>query len=157
MTAATRRLWCTQRRRVPLCGGARGASTNFDWEDALNLDHCLTDDERQLKSSVRDFCQRALMPRILKSNRDGIYEKDVLKEMASVGALGCTIGAYGCTKVSQVGYGLIAREVERVDSAYRYPHNANKKAIVFSGKKTANSPRNWGWNGTPMTVHTKPE
>lgn len=141
MTAAARRLWCAQRHRVRLCGGARGASTAtapcFDWEDALNLDHCLTDDERQLKSSVRDFCQRALMPRILNSNRDGIYEKDVLKEMASIGALGCTIGAYGCTKVSQVGYGLIAREVERVDSAYRYPHNANKKAIGFFDKKTA--------------------
>jgi len=59
------------------------------------------------------------MPRILNSNRNAVYEKEVLKEMASMGALGCTIGAYGCTKVSQVGYGLIAREVERVDSAYR--------------------------------------
>lgn len=137
MTAVARLLWCAQRRRMRWCGGARTASTatvpSFDWEDALNLDQCLTDDERQLKSSVRDFCQRALMPRILNSNRDGVYEKDVLKEMASVGALGCTIGAYGCTKVSQVGYGLIAREVERVDSAYRYyPHGANKKPIVFS-------------------------
>lgn len=59
------------------------------------------------------------MPRILKSNRNAVYEKEVLKDMASMGALGCTIGAYGCTKVSYVGYGLIAREVERVDSAYR--------------------------------------
>lgn len=91
----------------------------FDWEDALNLEHSLTSEERQLKNTFRDFCQKALMPRILNSNRNAVYEKEVLKDMAAMGALGCTIGAYGCTKVSQVGYGLIAREVERVDSAYR--------------------------------------
>jgi len=101
------------------CVRSASSASSFDWEDALNLEHNLTDDERQLKASFRDFCQKALMPRIMKSNRDGVYEKDVLKDMASMGALGCTIGAYGCTKVSQVGYGLIAREVERVDSAYR--------------------------------------
>lgn len=98
---------------------ASSASVSFDWEDALNLDHNLTADERQLKTSFRDFCQKALMPRILNSNRNAVYEKDVLKDMASMGALGCTIGEYGCANVSQVGYGLIAREVERVDSAYR--------------------------------------
>lgn len=101
------------------CVRFASSASSFDWEDALNLDHNLTDDERQLKASFRDFCQKALMPRILKSNREGVYEKEVLKDMASMGALGCTLGAYGCTKVSQVGYGLIAREVERVDSAYR--------------------------------------
>lgn len=109
-------------RRYLQRGSLRYASStaSFDWEDALNLDHNLTPEERQLKSSFRDFCQKALMPRILKSNRNGVYEKEVLKEMASMGALGCTIGAYGCANVSQVGYGLIAREVERVDSAYRW-------------------------------------
>lgn len=91
----------------------------FDWEDALNLDHNLTSEERQLKSTFRDFCQKVLMPRIMISNRNAVYEKEVLKEMASMGALGCTIKEYGCAGVSQVGYGLIAREVERVDSAYR--------------------------------------
>lgn len=107
-------------RRVAARRYASSASSSFDWEDALNLDHNLTAEERQLKCSFRDFCQKALMPRILNSNRNAVYEKEVLKEMASMGALGCTIGAYGCAKVSQVGYGLIAREVERVDSAYRY-------------------------------------
>lgn len=108
-----------QRRR---CVRYVSSATNFDWEDALNLDYNLTDEERQLKSSFRDFCQKVLMPRILNSNRNAVYEKEVLKEMASMGALGCTIGAYGCAKVSQVAYGLIAREVERVDSAYRLNH-----------------------------------
>lgn len=109
-------LKCHLRRR---CARYASSTSSFDWEDALNLDHNLTSEERQLKTSFRDFCQKALMPRILKSNRNAVYEKEVLKDMASMGALGCTIGAYGCTKVSQVGYGLIAREVERVDSAYR--------------------------------------
>lgn len=110
------------RRYLQLCGGLRryaSSSSSFDWEDALNLDHNLTSEELQLKTSFRDFCQKALMPRITKSNRNAMYEKEVLKDMASMGALGCTIGAYGCANVSQVGYGLIAREVERVDSAYR--------------------------------------
>lgn len=105
-----------QRRLVR---NASSTTPSFDWEDALNLDHNLTAEERQLKSSFRDFCQKVLMPRIVSSNRNAVYEKEVLKEMASVGALGCTLKDYGCAGVSQVGYGLIAREVERVDSAYR--------------------------------------
>lgn len=108
-------------RRCLQRGLVRNASSapTFDWEDALNLDHNLTSEERQLKSSFRDFCQKVLLPRIVSSNRNAVYEKEVLKEMASVGALGCTLKDYGCAGVSQVGYGLIAREVERVDSAYR--------------------------------------
>lgn len=102
---------------------------NFNWEDALNLDHNLTSDELQLKTSFRDFCQRALLPRIINSNRNGVYEKEVLKDMASMGALGCTIGSYGCAKVSEVGYGLIAREVERVDSAYRLNNSSTRFSI----------------------------
>ncbi|CAI6367721.1 unnamed protein product [Macrosiphum euphorbiae] len=114
------------------CVRYASSASSFDWEDALNLDHNLTDDERQLKSSFRDFCQKALMPRILKSNRDAVYEKEVLKDMASMGALGCTIGAYGCTKVSQVGYGLIAREVERVDSAYRSALSVQSSLVMHA-------------------------
>lgn len=105
--------------------------SSFEWEDALNLDHNLTPEERQLKTSFRDFCQKVLMPRILKSNRNAVYEKEVLKDMASMGALGCTIGAYGCANVSQVGYGLIAREVERVDSAYRLINNFIFEIVIF--------------------------
>uniref|UniRef100_A0A2S2NMY8 glutaryl-CoA dehydrogenase (ETF) n=1 Tax=Schizaphis graminum TaxID=13262 RepID=A0A2S2NMY8_SCHGA len=119
---------CLQRRCVHYASNV----PSFDWEDALNLDHNLTDEERQLKTSFRDFCQKELMPRILKSNRDGVYEKEILKDMASMGALGCTIGAYGCTKVSQVGYGLIAREVERVDSAYRSALSVQSSLVMHA-------------------------
>ncbi|XP_025410341.1 glutaryl-CoA dehydrogenase, mitochondrial [Sipha flava] len=121
------------RRYLLRCNARNASSTaSFDWEDALNLDHNLTSEERQLKTSFRDFCQKALMPRILNSNRNGVYEKEVLKDMAAMGALGCTIGEYGCVKVSQVGYGLIAREVERVDSAYRSALSVQSSLVMHA-------------------------
>ncbi|XP_050537411.1 glutaryl-CoA dehydrogenase, mitochondrial [Daktulosphaira vitifoliae] len=111
---------------------ASSSTTKFDWEDALNLDKSLTSEEVLLKNTFRDFCQKALLPRILKSNRNAVYEREVLKDMASMGALGCTIGAYGCTKVSEVGYGLIAREVERVDSAYRSALSVQSSLVMHA-------------------------
>ncbi len=91
----------------------------FDWEDALQLDELLTDDERMVRDTARQYAQDRLMPRIVEANRHEKFDPAIMTEMGALGLLGPMLEGYGCSGVSQVAYGLIAREVERVDSAYR--------------------------------------
>jgi alkylation response protein AidB-like acyl-CoA dehydrogenase len=88
----------------------------FDWQDALRLDDLLTGEERLIRDSARDYAQGRLMPRILQANRHETFDIEVMREMAELGFLGATIQGYGCAGISYVGYGLIAREFERVDT-----------------------------------------
>ena len=87
--------------------------------DILNFDNQLSEEEVSIQNSARDYCQSELMPRILDANRNEIFDRDIYKEMGSIGFLGAPIDGYGCAGVSYVSYGLIAREIERVDSSYR--------------------------------------
>ena len=91
----------------------------FQWDDPLLIDNQLTEEERMIRDSVRDYCQGELMPRVLEANRHEIFHREIMNEMGSLGMLGSTIEGYGCAGLSYVAYGLIAREVERVDSGYR--------------------------------------
>jgi glutaryl-CoA dehydrogenase len=87
--------------------------------DILLFDSQLSEEEISIQKSARDYCQSELMPRILDANRNEIFDRDIYKEMGSIGFLGAPINGYGCAGVSYVSYGLIAREIERVDSSYR--------------------------------------
>jgi len=87
--------------------------------DILLFDNQLSEEETIIQKSAKDYCQSELMPRILKANRDEIFDRNIYKEMGSLGFLGAPINGYGCSGVSYVSYGLIAREIERVDSSYR--------------------------------------
>src|SRR6476660_1801705 len=91
----------------------------FMWEDPLLFDDQLTDDERMIRDSARAYCQDKLMPRVLEANRHEKFHREIMNEMGELGFLGATIEGYGCAGVNNVSYGLIAREVERVDSGYR--------------------------------------
>jgi glutaryl-CoA dehydrogenase len=91
----------------------------FDWKDALRIDDLLTDEERLIRDSARDYAQGKLMPRILQANRHETFDLEVMREMGELGFLGATIQGYGCAGISYVGYGLIAREFEHVDTAFR--------------------------------------
>lgn len=91
----------------------------FDWADPLSLDSMLTDDERLIASSAHDFAQNRLFPGIIAAYRTEQFDREILRDMGSIGLLGATIKGYGCAGVSHVGYGLIAREIEYVDSGYR--------------------------------------
>jgi len=91
----------------------------FDWADPLRFDDLLSEDERLIRDSARVYCQEKLMPRVLSAHREERFDRDIYGEMGELGFLGATIDGYGCAGVSYVAYGLIAREVERVDSAYR--------------------------------------
>lgn len=95
------------------------AAPRFDWSDPLLLETALTEEERMVRDTARAYAQSALMPRILEANRTERFDTAIMREMGERGLLGATIDGYGCANVGYVGYGLIAREIEWVDSAYR--------------------------------------
>ncbi|MEP7260334.1 MAG: acyl-CoA dehydrogenase [Usitatibacter sp.] len=91
----------------------------FKWDDALLLEDQLSEDERMVRDSARAYCQEKLLPRVTAAFRNEKFDREVFNEMGELGFLGSTIEGYGCAGVNYVSYGLIAREVERVDSGYR--------------------------------------
>src|SRR5690625_5122547 len=91
----------------------------FDWEDPFQINDLLTDDERMIRDSVAAYAQEKLMPRILMAHRHETFDVEIMREMAELGLLGATINGYGCAGISYVSYGLISRELERVDASYR--------------------------------------
>jgi glutaryl-CoA dehydrogenase len=91
----------------------------FVWDDPFLLDDQLSEDERLIRETARSYAEERLMPRILEANRLEQIDRGVISEMGELGLLGATIEGYGCAGVNSTSYGLIAREIERVDSAYR--------------------------------------
>ncbi|XP_075977944.1 glutaryl-CoA dehydrogenase, mitochondrial [Anticarsia gemmatalis] len=98
---------------------SKNAKVTFNWEDPLNLDGQLHDDEKAIRDSFRAYCNEKLLPRIIEANRNEVFDREIYKELGGLGALGCTIKGYGCAGVSYVTYGLMTRELDGVDSAYR--------------------------------------
>jgi glutaryl-CoA dehydrogenase len=103
----------------------------FLWDDPLLLDAELTGEERLVRDSARDYCREKLMPRILEANRHERFDREILTELGALGMLGPTIEGYGCAGASYVAYGLIAREVERVDSGYRSAMSVQSSLVMF--------------------------
>ncbi|MBT5350653.1 MAG: acyl-CoA dehydrogenase, partial [Rhodospirillales bacterium] len=96
------------------------ATAPFQWEDPFNLENQLSEEERMVRDTARDYAQDKLMPRILEANRNETFDRDIVNELGELGLLGSTIPEeYGCAGVNYTSYGLVAREVERVDSGYR--------------------------------------
>ncbi len=102
----------------------------FRWEDPLLLEAQLTDEERLARDSAREYCQERLMPRILQAHRQERFHREILTEMGDLGLLGPTIHGFGCAGASYVAYGLIAREVERVDSGYRSAMSVQSSLVM---------------------------
>ncbi|MDY0008634.1 MAG: acyl-CoA dehydrogenase [Bdellovibrionales bacterium] len=103
----------------------------FKWDDALLLDDQLSEEERMIRDMARDFAQDKLMPRILEANRHEIFHREIMNEMGALGLLGSTIDGYGCAGTNYVSYGLIAREVERVDSGYRSAMSVQSSLVMY--------------------------
>lgn len=102
----------------------------FNWEDPLLLDQQLTEEERMVYRSARDFCQNELMPNILQANRNETFDRNIMRQMGELGLLGVTIDGYGCAGLSSVAYGLIARAVEQVDSGYRSAMSVQSSLVM---------------------------
>jgi len=103
----------------------------FDWKDALNLESRLTEEEIMVRDTAHQYCQEKLFPRVLMGNRNETFDRDIVTEMGELGLLGPTIKGYGCSGVSSVAYGLIAREVERVDSSYRSAMSVQSSLVMY--------------------------
>ncbi len=103
----------------------------FQWEDPLLLDAELTGEERLVRDSARDYCREKLMPRVLEANRAERFDREIMTELGELGLLGPTIEGYGCAGASYVAYGLVAREVERVDSGYRSAMSVQSSLVMF--------------------------
>jgi len=104
----------------------------FDWEDPLHLSQQLSDDERQIQEAARAYCQEQLLPRVTEAHRHEKFDRNILTEMGQLGLLGATLPSeYGGAGVNYVSYGLIAREVERVDSGYRSAMSVQSSLVMY--------------------------
>ena len=103
----------------------------FQWDDPFLLDEQLEDDERMVRDSARAYCQEKLMPRVRDSHRHERFDREVMNEMGALGFLGPTLEGYGCAGVNHVCYGLIAREIERVDSGYRSASGVQSSLVMY--------------------------
>lgn len=103
----------------------------FNWQDPFNLSDMLTEEERMIRDTAHQYCQEQLMPRILQANRHETFDRDIMTELGGLGLLGATLPEeYGCAGVNHVCYGLVAREVERVDSGYRSAMSVQSSLVM---------------------------
>ena len=103
-----------------------------NWEDIFKFDDQLSEEERMIRDNVREYCQKSLMPRIVESNRNEIFHPEIMREMGELGILGATIKGYGCAGVNYVSYGLITREIERVDTSYRSAFSVQSSLSMYA-------------------------
>ena len=102
----------------------------FQWDDPLLLEDQLSEEERMVRDSARGYSREKLMPRILEAFRHEKFDRKIMTEMGALGFLGATIEGYGCAGVSYVCYGLIAREIERIDSGYRSAMSVQSSLVM---------------------------
>ncbi len=103
----------------------------FQWDDALRLEAELSEDERAIRDAARAYCQDKLFPRALLANREEKFDRAIMNEMGEMGFLGATLEGYGCAGVNYVSYGLISREIERVDSGYRSALSVQSSLVMY--------------------------
>lgn len=104
----------------------------FTWDDPLLLSNQLTDDERLIQTAAADFAQQSLVPRVLRANREEQFDREIMNEMGEAGMLGSTLPEeYGCSGINYVSYGLMAREVERIDSGYRSAMSVQSSLVMY--------------------------
>ncbi|MCZ4336072.1 acyl-CoA dehydrogenase [Shewanella colwelliana] len=107
------------------------ARVNFDWQDPLQFDALLSSDERMIRDMVHDYAQEKLMSRVLMANRNETFDREIMNELGELGLLGATLPEeYGCANANYVSYGLVAREIERVDSGYRSAMSVQSSLVM---------------------------
>ncbi len=109
----------------------KGKLGPFKWDDALLIEDQLTEDERAIRDAAHDYCQEKLFPRVLMANRNEHFDREIMNEFGEMGFLGATLSSHGCADVGYVAYGLISREVERVDSGYRSAFSVQSSLVMY--------------------------
>ncbi|HEY5739731.1 MAG TPA: acyl-CoA dehydrogenase [Gammaproteobacteria bacterium] len=105
---------------------------SFDWQDPMFLEQQLDEDERMIRDATREYCQQQLLPRVLQAHRDEVFDREIMNEFGELGLLGATLPEeYGCAGANYVSYGLVAREVERVDSGYRSAMSVQSSLVMY--------------------------
>lgn len=107
------------------------AKAVFSWEDPLLLSDQLSEEEKMIQETAHNYAQNSLMPRVLEANRHEIFHREIMTEMGELGLLGPTIEGYGCAGVNHVSYGLIAHEIEAVDSSYRSALSVQSSLVMY--------------------------
>ncbi len=111
---------------------ANEQSLSFNWEDPLHLNHQLSEDERMISETARQYCRDKLLPRVIDAYREESFDRSIMTEMGELGLLGATVAeAYGGAGLSNVAYGLIAREVEAIDSGYRSAMSVQSSLVMY--------------------------
>lgn len=104
----------------------------FQWDDPFFLEDQLTEEERLIRDAAHTYAQEKLQPRIIKAFHDNEFDRNIMTEMGQQGFLGATISGYGCAGIGYVAYGLVAREIERVDSGYRSAMSVQSSLVMFA-------------------------
>lgn len=104
---------------------------DFNWEDPFNLDDLLSEDELMIQKTARDYAQNKLMPRVMEAYRTEDFDREIMNEMGTLGLLGPMIDGYDCAGTNYTAAGLIARELERVDSAYRSCYSVQSSLVML--------------------------
>ena len=105
--------------------------TPYNWQDPMFLDNQLSEEERMIRDTAHDYCQQKLLPRVLEANRHEHFDREIMNELGQLGLLGATLPSqYGGSDVNYVSYGLVAREVERVDSGYRSAMSVQSSLVM---------------------------
>jgi glutaryl-CoA dehydrogenase len=111
-------------------GKVNKPKAEFKWDDPLLLSEQLTEDERLVMEAARNYCQEKLYPRVQSAFREERFDREIMNEMGELGFLGSTIDGYGCAGANHVCYGIVAREVERIDSGYRSAMSVQSSLVM---------------------------
>ena len=107
------------------------SSTNFNWQDSMFLESQLSGEEKLIRDTAHEYCQEHLAPRVLMANRNETFDRNIMTELGELGLLGPTLPEkYGGSGVNYVSYGLIAREIERIDSGYRSAMSVQSSLVI---------------------------
>ncbi|KAJ1667697.1 hypothetical protein EV178_001165 [Coemansia sp. RSA 1646] len=112
------------------CRGYATKFAKYDWEDPLQLEEQLDEEEKLVRDVAHQYAKERLLPRVIQATRTETFDKNIMREMGELGFLGSTIQGYGCAGVSSVVYGLVAREIERVDSGYRSAMSVQSSLVM---------------------------
>jgi len=117
----------------------------MDVSDPLQLDGLLTEEERMIRDTARSFCSEKLAPRVRAAFRGEKFDRAIMREMGDAGLLGATVKGYGCVGASYTAYGLVAREVERIDSGYRSAMSVQSSLVMHPIYKFGSNEQKEEW------------
>ena len=101
-----------------------------DWKDPLYLNNLLSDEEKAIQKTVKDYCKKKLLPTVIENNKKCFFDKKIYKEFGSLGFLGLTINGYGAANASNIAYGILAKEFESIDSSYRSAISVQSSLVI---------------------------